>query len=389
MITVVKRREAPNAELAAQRQEAVQLAAYLRECQMAGIARRACIVHLGRLPADRMRPHHLRLARAALDPLANSDRARVFMLPNRNIIVVWRGAAETALASSREAITHLFSDGEDGVSPDMLWEELAIPEGADRLLLLAEESGGMRQPAPVVAGGGKAFDPAILHALEGQLAHADVARFARRHPVCAWAESGGFRLAWERRCLCIDELAATLTPEHAPRAEPWLFLRLTRTLDRRMLALLGAPGELAGAGPFAINLNVSSILSPAFLRFDAVLPAGLRGRVTIDLQPADILADPSAFLFARDFARARGYRMMLAGVTADMLAVFPLARLGLDLVHVEWSEACARLDVAALLADPSEVVLGHADTSEAVMWGIKAGISLFQGRAAIEAGSPG
>lgn len=385
MITAVKRRDPPVVELAAQRQEAAQLAAYLRECQAAGITRRACVVHLARLAVDRMRPHHFRLARSALEPLAHADRARVFTLPNHNIVVIWRGRAESAAAASRAAMTHLFSDGDKNVSAEMLWEELEIPEHAERLLLAADESSGLTLPELSVVGGGQPFDPAILQALEVQLAHADVARFVRRHAVCKRAAEGGFRVAWERRCLCIDELAATLTPLHDPKAEKWLFLRLTRTLDRRMLALLGAPGELAGAGAFAINLNVSSILAPGFLRFDAALPASLRGQVTIDLQPADVLADPSAFLFARDFARARGYRMMLCCVTPDLLPVFPLERLGLDLLQLEWSRDCLRPGMADMLPDLSQVVLGHADTGEAVAWGTGIGISLFQGRVAMEA----
>lgn len=381
MIALVKRREPAVAETVSHRQEAAQLIAYLHECQIAGIARRACIVHLARLSAARLRPHHLRLARAAVEPLAITDRARLFTLPNRNIVVIWRGRADAAISASRTAIEHLFTDGDEKISPALLWEELDIPNSVNRLLLVAEQSIGPKPSSVPGSGRGQKFDPGILQALETLLARADVARFARRHPVFARMPEGGFRAAWERRVLCIEELAASLTPEHAPKSDKWLFLRLTRTLDRRMLALLSAPGELAGAGPFAINLNVASILAPAFLRFDDALPTGLRGQVTIDLQPADVLADPAAFLFARDFARTRGYRLMLCNVSADLLPVFPLERLGLDLLLLLWSPACVQPSFAATLPDPAKLVLGDADTADAMAWGASVGITLFQGRA--------
>ncbi len=384
MISLAKRREPASAETATHRQEAAQLVAYLHECAMAGIARRACIVHLARLSADRMRPHHLRLARAALEPLAVADRARLFTLPNRNIVVIWRGRADSAVAASRTAIEHLFADGDEVISPGPLWEDIDLPAALDRLLLVAEQSIGPKPASVPMPGSGQAFDAVTLQALELLLVRADVARFVRRHPVFIRTTSGGFRKAWERRMLSIDELAESLAPEHAPKSNNWLFLRLTRTLDRRMLALLSAPGELAGAGPFAINLNVASILSPSFLRFDEALPAGLRGRVTIDLQPADVLADPAAFLFARDFARTRGYRLMLCDVCADVLPVVPLDRLGLDLLWLRWSPDCLTEAFAALVADPARLVLGDADTNEAVAWGTSVGITLFQGRAAAE-----
>ena len=63
------------------------------------------------------------------------------------------------------------------------------------------------------------------------------------------------------------------------RADPWLFRRLTRTFDRRMLALLASPEELRLAGPLGIDLNVASVLSPAFLRFDG----GVAGGVALDM----------------------------------------------------------------------------------------------------------
>eukprot|EP01037_Dinobryon_pediforme_P009365 gene9365-9445_t len=364
--------------------EALLLSSYVRECWAAGIARRACVIHLSRLPQDRMRPHHLRLARAAIEPLAHADRARVFTLPNRSIVALWRGQAEGAVLASRTAITHLFSDGEDAVPPELLWEDLDIPGSVERLLLIADESSGLKTKEPAEAPGSRIFDPATLQALETQLANADVARFARRNPVHHRGKDGKFRIAWERRSLCIDEVAATLAPQHAPQSDPWLFLRLTRTLDRRMLALLAAPGELSGAGPFSINLNVSSILAPGFLRFDTALPSNLRGHVTLDLKPADVLADPAAFLFARDFVRARGYRMMLRNVTADLLPVLPVARLGVELLQLQWSEACAALEPAHMPADLAQIVLSRADSANAIAWGVTCGISLFQGMAVAE-----
>ena len=45
---------------------------------------------------------------------------------------------------------------------------------------------------------------------------------------------------------------------------------LTRTLDRRMLALLAEPQELRQAPPFGIALNVAALLGADFLRFDAL-----------------------------------------------------------------------------------------------------------------------
>jgi hypothetical protein len=181
--------------------------------------------------------------------------------------------------------------------------------------------------------------------------------------------------------LSISELTATLAPGRSAQADAWLFRRLTRVLDRRMLALLSAPQELRGAGPFSLNLNIGSLLSPEFLRFDAAVPSALQGRIVLDLLPADVLADPAAFIFARGFARARGYRLQLRSVTAALLPLLRLHRMELDFVQLRWSPALAGVDPALLQAGTAQWVLGQADEPAALQWGLDQGISLFQGRA--------
>jgi hypothetical protein len=205
------------------------------------------------------------------------------------------------------------------------------------------------------------LDPASLTLLEASLAHADVARFARRRAV--WRlEPRSASLAWEERTLSVAELADGLVPGHDLQREAWLFRRLTRTLDRPLLALLA---------------------SPEFQRFDAALPPGLRGHVVLALDPADLVADAASFSFARGLAQARDYRLMLRDATPELLQVLPAAGLGLDYLAVPWSESL-RGDAGTLLQScpESHIVLAGCDTTAALAWGEDIGVSLFMGRAA-------
>ena len=380
----------PDPDEHALRAEADSLCALVRECADSGIARRALLLRLSQLPEELARPHHLRLARSALDPLSQADRARLFSLPNGDVAIVWRGEAAAALRASLEAVLLLFADEHERVpDPAGLALSFRLPGEAEALLEAAQASLRLpvRNASVASASGGMAptdpLDPPALAALESALARADVARFVRRRQICERLPEGGFRLRWEKRALSVVEIASALLPERAVRADPWLFRRLTRTLDRRMLALLAAAQELRNAGPFGLNLNVASILSPEFLRFDAALPAARRGQVVIDLMPADIMADPSAFLFARDFAHDRGYRLLLCDLTAELVEVFPLRRIGLDLLSLRFSPELASLDPDTALLEASRTVLVRADTAEAIDWGHARGILLYKGRAAV------
>lgn len=365
---------APDADEGA---EALEILA--RESTEAGIQRCALLLRLSALPRGLAQPHHLRLAREAVAPLTVADRARRFSLPNTDLVLVWRGPSP-ALDEALTALRHLFADAPEP-QPDLavLAEQLSLPAEADRLLAAIDDSRLPRPPGPPAPSAtGRSLDLPTLARLEAALTRADMTRFARRQPVCQWSEAG-FTLAWEHRLLSLSELAEALTPGHDLAGEPWLLRRLTRTLDRRLLALLAAPGELRDAAPFGLTLNAASLLGPEFLRFDAALPPSLRGQVTLALHAADAMADPATFLFARDFARARQYRLMLCGVAPGLLDVLPRARLGVDLLQLSFSAALAQLDLAALAGAPEGLLLAGVDSKAALAWGRAHGIGLFQG----------
>lgn len=359
-------------------EEEARLRVLVAECVASGVARRVLLLRLASLPREDAPSNRLHQAGLALEPLAQADRGRLFRLPGGNLAAVWRGEATAALQASLTALIRLFDAS--GTDPGPLLRLFDLPDEAGALLEAigrdappTEEPSAETPEAPL--------DPPLLASLEAALVRADISSFLRRRPVCARRLEGGFRQCWEMRSLAVTDLAAALIPARSVRADPWLFRRLTRTLDRRMLALLAVPQELRHAPPFGIALNVAAILGPEFLHFDALLPEALRGRVVLGLRPADALAEPETFLFARDFAHARGYRLMLRGMTPELLELVPPERIGLDLVALRYSAALARRTDALPFADPDAVVLTRADTPEALSWGRAQGIALYQGRA--------
>lgn len=359
-------------------QTAARLATYVADCVTTGVARRVLLVRLSRLPRILSRPHHLRLIREALEPLASASRAQVFHLPGGDIAIAWRGAEDSALARSRDLVSRLFEDAavED---PGVLLAVLRLPEDSASVLAALEPKGN-GLPALVDTEGERPLDPQGLVRLEQALVQADIARFVRREPVRA-ATDGVVRIAWERRFMSAEDVAAELMPGANLRADPWLFARLTRTFDHRMLALLAAPAELHGVGPFSLDLNVASLLGPEFMRFDAAVPPRLRGKVVLDLLAPDVLADLAAFSFARDFAVERGYRLGLRGICAELAPALPAGALGFDFVTVRWAADWERVapDFASLA--PARLVLAGADTTAAMAWGRAQGITLFEGTA--------
>ena len=377
-----------------------ELTALVRDCSVAGVARRVLLVRIDLLPPRLARPHHLRLAAEALEPLAGADRFRRHLLSHDRVAVSWRGEAAERVRQVLDGLALLLEDAAlDAPSMPELVRLFDLPKDGAALLAVASSPGRGQPPkADIAASAGMApsaaapalppLDLPALEAVEARLAVASVARFTRRRPVCRLESSAitasaspAFAPAWEARFLSIQELGAELCPGHNIFAEPWLFRRLTRMLDRRMLSLLSSPPELREAGPFSLDLNVGGILAPEFQRFDNALPARLRGHTVLNLLPADIMADLSSFRFACAFARGRGHRILLRNITPPLMTLLDLGALELDFVELRWSATLLGFDPASLRAGSARWVLARADDETAIRWGRAAGIGLFQGNA--------
>ena len=371
-----------------------ELTSLVRSCSVSGVERRVLLVRSDLLPPRLSRPHHLRLAADALEPLMSAERSHRFKLPHGRLAIGWRGEAADRLRQTLASLSQLLADSAlDAPTVPELTRLFELPrDGAALLAMAGGRASGSQRVAEVASAGLAGTEPdavrakpslppldlPTLHLAELRLAAADVSRFARRRAVCR-LDGGAFRPAWEIRFLAIQELATDLCPSHNAFAEPWLFRRLTRVLDRRMLMLLSSPNELREAGPFGLDLNVGGVLSPEFLRFDSNLPARLRGHVVINLHPADVMGDLAAYRFAAAFARGRGYRILLRAITPPLLPVMNLAALEADFVELRWSPQLQGLDPAGLHAGTTRWLLARADTPEAVRWGRAVGMGLFQG----------
>jgi hypothetical protein len=354
-----------------------ELAKLARDCAVSGVARRVLFAHFASLPAELRRPHHLRLLHDALEPMRGADRARFFALANGDMAVAWRGETASAASGVTAGLARLLADMETPVDLASIVRILNLPEDTALVNAAIAASTAVSAP-PAHAGGSTALlDSARLAHIEHDLIQVNVSRFVRRKQIVERLPDGSFALRWEKHHLAVSELIQTLSPDGASQAPPWLFRRLTRTLDQRMLALLAAPHELRDIGPFSINLNIASILSSDFLRFDEALPAVLRGRVTLDLLPADLVADPGSFLFARNFAQTRGYRTLLRGIDADLLPMFAGAHHVVDLLQIRWSDALGQIDPSSLRPVAQAIVLTRA-TPEGIAWGTTCGIRYYQ-----------
>jgi hypothetical protein len=222
--------------------------------------------------------------------------------------------------------------------------------------------------------------------------------FIRHQPACLITEDKVVVPVFEEIYTSIPDLEKFVGPGVRLTADRWLFQHLTKVLDRRTLRHLtrtddGAtpdPGaaemrdRLLTTGNFSINLNVASVLSPEFQAFDASIGAAIRGTVVLEFHKIDMFADLGSYLYVLDFARKRGYRICLDGLSHLSLPFMDRADLGVDLMKVYWTSDMPdeRLHLRKLVEHAGEhrVILCRCDTDQAIEYGRSVGVSLFQGK---------
>jgi hypothetical protein len=375
---------------------------YLRRLERHRAERRAVHIHISDLLTNNRREHHMRIATGAFDGLVKMLQAQVFVMANSDMIVVYKAQGQDELESAIVKLRFLFSDdplilddaqGRKGTF--CTWYDLE--REYDVLVALAQklfqEEQSRRKAEQEKAGRdtrlqerpkGAPFTPELLVRVEAGLGQADLSNLMRRQAVCAVVGKAPPQPVFHELFISIADLRQTLMPNVNMNSSPWLFQQLTETLDRRVLSLLNKHDDRTLEGDISLNLNVATILSPEFLVFDDNVKAGMRGTIVLELQKVDIFADLGAFLFARDFAHDRGYRICVDGLSYSMLPFVDRERLGADLIKLIWDPSLAEeMDnktEALRRIGTTRIILARCDTPSAIEYGQSVGISLFQGR---------
>ena len=375
--------------------DALALAALARESVASGVERRLLHLRLSALPASFNRAHHQRQLREALLPLLRPTRARLYDLPNGDLMAVSPPPAEH-LETVRATMEKLLGDDP---ATTACCQELRLPAQAAALLSALEGALGLSQPATAAPEGRtwmqRPSRPAPdqppraedVLAAEAALAPADLSVHQRWQAVCLLRDGGPApREEWKEQRLSESALLEALLPGMRLEGAPWLRRRLRARMARRTLAQWARPEEMMGFTPRGLTLLPENLMDEEFLRLDAMLGPH-RGALTIAFALRDIVADPEAFGLALRFAALRGYRTALDDLDHTDLPLLPPGLFGLDLLKLRFSPAMLEQDTparaaleAALPRDRARLVLVGVESPVAIGWGWQRGIERFQGR---------
>ena len=313
-------------------------------------------------------PHHRRVATAMLDMAGKPGGGGVFTCGNGDLVLLADPPTGVSLVPTLSRLFRAEAPGSENLID--MWR-LPDDEAVIRAAITAASGHQALAQSAAAPLGALALAEAVLRS-------ADLSMLCRRQT--------GVRITGRTVRPCFQEISLDhaglerLAGRPVPEAvDPSLCRYLAALLETR---LLDEPLSNSTAVPIHLTLSVAGVLSTRFSQ------ARLPPATAIELPFIDAVADMQRFADACRAIRAARCTLLVTGLDYPALMLMRPGALSPDLLKLDWSqrlEALSSRDQQRLLAvlaeiGPSKIVLNRADTEAALAWGLRQGITQFQGR---------
>lgn len=230
------------------------------------------------------------------------------------------------------------------------------------------------------------FSPLVqLDLIESQLAKLRFHEYLRAQPICRITDGAVRAIVGQELFTSIGELQKRFATSIDMAEQYLLRHHLSQRLDQCVIAQFDPGRPLDGTVAVHINVLLSTLRSPSFHNFDAML-GDRRRDVTLEIAISDAVAHVSDYQSMVPTLRERGYSVAIDGLSAQSLATTVVERLPADVVKLIWRgdvaiSAASRTRLAALKTNGVRVVLCRCDRKTAFTWGANEGIDYYQGAA--------
>lgn len=354
--------------------------------------RLALHLHLSQLQPANREDAKIRIAFRMFESMVDMFRGQLFLLTNSDVVLICKDARLADLDAIVYKLRALFSKdpltytetahGEDRFATfyDLENEYDTFFTVCSDLLSQAKKRQENARTAPLI----QPLDARNLNRVLEAIGASDIGGVVRRQPCVRFSDKMIAEVAFQEFFMSIADLQKVLAPDVNILSNRWLFQHLSQVLDLRVLSVLQDAGFRKLPVAFSVNLNMSTVGTPAFQAFEAAI----RGRagLVVEFQLVDIFNNLDGYFRARDLLRSHGHKTVLDGLSPITLQFIDAELYEADFVKVSWSGDMADDVVTADLHSAlgpvgfDHVILSRCDTESAIAWGLNQGIRHFQGR---------
>lgn len=328
-------------------------------------------------PANRTQ-NHVQMTLGALNELIIKSQSSLFVLSNNDIIVVGQNILPQSLTEAVSSIRRIFqSDSFAASNPNEFIRTYPLNRDFDIVMSYARQ----RQAAVEGQHSGKKeipLAPEHLDAILRNIQGFNILKIIRRQEAIQITPQGEISSLFLEYFTSMADLKKAIAPDVNVLSNRWLFQHLSETLDKRMLGIFK---ELFAHTPknISLNLNISTIFTPAFEQFLAEMPENMS--IIVEVQLMDIIQNTQNYLVARDLLHEAGHQILIDGLHLISFEFMDMNILDSDLMKLNWTAALNKDEGIDQLAkiDPEKIILMRCEDEEALRWGLTHNIRRFQG----------
>ncbi len=362
--------------------------------------------HISELPAAKKSRDNLSAAIRVFASVKNRYKeTELFLLRNLDIVVTTREIPRHNLAAECASVQDVFlskmgvtfRNAYGALGEFYTIFDLGSPSDYQKLLTWTESAAGVSAapapssgaPPPGPGGDKKGIaDSATLARIKEGLTRTDISPMLLAQAAYFIGEPDKVAVMFRENYIAVKVLENTFCPGQSLTANRWLFNDLTEDLDAAVLRLLSNAEERATRRKFSINLNLSTVASERFTKFDNEMTPEQRQNVIIEINKTDMIESPRHWLKHVPALREKGYKVLLDSLHFEAVEFIDFDAIACDYAKMFWSGDIMKLsqDRFARLQDrvgrrkTPQFVLARCDTAEGLRFARSAGISIVQGR---------
>jgi EAL domain-containing protein (putative c-di-GMP-specific phosphodiesterase class I) len=352
------------------------------------------LIHLHMsLLKDKSQLDGLSIKRAMQETADNSAYLQVFSLSNEDMIVLYKGIKFSLISDvcskierlmlSRTTMTRRNPYGEDS-----LYSIMELSLNFVNVIRFIE---GLTSDSSTNAQAAETKPPVTLEEL-GKIERAvqmfDLSPFMLNQPVVNLAADEQNQFEYFELYIAIKSLEERLSPNYDLTHNRWLFSYFTANLDNSVLKSLNYGVDFLRGRRIGLNLNLSTIMSAAFVKFDERLTADLRGNVVLEINKSDLVENINTYKEVVDFASGKGYQICIDGLNDFWVTHMDLEYMACDYAKIFWSEDLASMPPGEYEIFSEKIraqsncrfILARCGSVSGLMFADKVGINLIQGR---------
>lgn len=349
-------------------------------------------LHMSRLLPQNREEAKIRIAFRLFESMVDVYRGQMFLMSNSDIFLICKDARFSDLDAIVYKLRALFSkdpltyaEGEDGEDRfctfyDLESEYEAFFALCTRMLQDAKKKLAESRTALQI----QPLDSKNLTRVMERIGATDIAGVVRRQACIRITDHQTAEVAFQEFFMSIGDLQKALAPDVNILSNRWLFQHLSQVLDLRVLSVLHDGGFRKTPAAFSLNLNMATVNTPVFERFERAC-AGRAG-IVVEFQLIDIFNDLDGFIRTRNRLKAAGHTTVLDGMSPITLQFLDAELYQTDFVKVNWSPDMADdIQTAEMMQALGplgfeHVILARCDSESAIVWGMTQGIRHYQGR---------